>query len=400
MASAERGDKALEAKDYPTAIAEFTNAIKSNPKGFKYYVKRSTAYQRSHPAQYENALNDAEIAVKIAVERQRRELIAESQMRRAMVLYGLERYGDADMVLKVVRQKNEKEKSLQVWENMVKKKLDALAEGDEKGRITASEIPAVSIPTQEQLKGANKKAEVDEGPPHINSGSTTSNGAAIQAPKPAAVMTAPSAIKHDWYQTTDKVTIEIKVKGVPKDQTTIEINDKSVSVSFPVAGSSTYDFSLDPLFSPIDADKSSSNITAYKIELTLKKQQPGQKWPSLEAGEGATPATAANLQAVQSAVAKQKDQAASKAPAYPTSSLKGPTDWEKIGDDEDDSKDDGPDDFFKHLFRNADPDTRKAMIKSYTESNGTALSTNWEDVSKAPVETSPPDGMVAKKWEG
>ena len=37
-------------------------------------------------------------------------------------------------------------------------------------------------------------------------------------------------------------------------------------------------------------------------------------------------------------------------------------------------------------------------MKSYTESNGTALSTNWKDVGKGHVETHPPEGMVAKKW--
>lgn len=54
--------------------------------------------------------------------------------------------------------------------------------------------------------------------------------------------------------------------------------------------------------------------------------------------------------------------------------------------------------FFKKLYAGADPDTRRAMMKSYQESNGTALSTNWAEVGKGPVETSPPDGMVAKKW--
>ena len=38
------------------------------------------------------------------------------------------------------------------------------------------------------------------------------------------------------------------------------------------------------------------------------------------------------------------------------------------------------------------------MMKSYTESNGTSLSTNWEEVSKGKVETLPPDGMEAKAW--
>ncbi len=39
------------------------------------------------------------------------------------------------------------------------------------------------------------------------------------------------------------------------------------------------------------------------------------------------------------------------------------------------------------------------MIKSFTESNGTCLSTNWTDVGAKKVEVTPPDGMTAKKFE-
>lgn len=37
------------------------------------------------------------------------------------------------------------------------------------------------------------------------------------------------------------------------------------------------------------------------------------------------------------------------------------------------------------------------MMKSFTESNGTCLSTNWDEVGKGTVETRPPEGMIAKK---
>ena len=55
--------------------------------------------------------------------------------------------------------------------------------------------------------------------------------------------------------------------------------------------------------------------------------------------------------------------------------------------------------FFQNLFSNADDDTKRAMMKSFQESGGTALSTNWEDVKKAPVPIKPPSGSESRKWE-
>jgi suppressor of G2 allele of SKP1 len=54
--------------------------------------------------------------------------------------------------------------------------------------------------------------------------------------------------------------------------------------------------------------------------------------------------------------------------------------------------------FFQKIFGDADEDTKRAMMKSYQESGGTTLSTNWDDVKKAPVEVKPPTGSEWKKW--
>jgi suppressor of G2 allele of SKP1 len=54
---------------------------------------------------------------------------------------------------------------------------------------------------------------------------------------------------------------------------------------------------------------------------------------------------------------------------------------------------------FKTLYAAADDDTRRAMNKSYSESGGTCLSTNWQDIGSRTVACEPPDSMQARKYE-
>jgi suppressor of G2 allele of SKP1 len=141
------------------------------------------------------------------------------------------------------------------------------------------------------------------------------------------------------------------------------------------------------------------------------------KWSSLEGTEPIT--STSTTEDKPSIPAGILNPTAEKAPSYPTSSRKGPKDWDALatsalrsekkdgdkaaaaaaeGEDDDDEEGDSMNNFFKKLYKNADPDTKRAMMKSYQESNGTALSTDWKDVSKGPVETKPPEGLEAKKW--
>lgn len=151
-----------------------------------------------------------------------------------------------------------------------------------------------------------------------------------------------------------------------------------------------------------------------KIEITLRKQTPGQKWNALEA-------SATNVKLADRQAATDSKSTTDKGPSYPTSSRHGTKDWDKVassldkkhkskkdkkkgagndgsGDESDgvESVDsdfgggDAVDGFFKKLYANADPDTRRAMTKSYVESQGTSLSTNWSEVGKGKVEARPP----------
>jgi suppressor of G2 allele of SKP1 len=397
MDQAKLGAEALSAANYPEAIKQYTAALAVSPTSPDYLIKRSTAYQRSTPADYASALADANKAVLNAQKRGKRELILQGQLRRAIALFGLERYPDSRFCLDIVKRMDPKEKTLPIWENKVATKMAAM---DGEKEVTIKEIP-----DEEETPVASQ----------TNKAVSTSSTAATTSQPAAVAQTPADKIRHDWYQNNDKVYFTLLAKGVPKDKAIINIQPRSLTISFPLQTSSDYDFSLEPLFAEIDPSASTFSIMSTKVEVVLKKSQPGQKWSSLESNEPAGQKSSTTV-SVASAPA-QSSTTAQKAPSYPTSSRSGPKNWDKLASEAlakpktDDSKpgaktdeeeeDEGGDPvngFFKKLYAGADPDTRRAMMKSFSESNGTALSTNWEEVKKAKVETSPPDGLEAKKW--
>lgn len=437
MEEAARGASALERSDFPLAITHYTNAINTNPGAVIYYIKRSTAYTRLSPADHAAALKDAEIAVVLAYERGKRELLWQSQLRRAIALFGLGRWGDAQACFDRVAKLNKDERSLKIWFAKVEDKLKGLAEDDERGKTTLKEIPEVDLPEQGVNKGKQKN---DDGK------AATSPESPDSKAEPEVVKTPASKIRHEWYQTPDHVIVTLFAKGVPKDKAKIDIQEKSLSISFPMPNSSEFEFSLDPLYGLIKPSASSAKILSTKAEFSLKKSAAGEKWHSLEGSEITKPFEpsenktddSSSTAAIRGAVLAGKPSPPSTAPVYPTSSKTGPKNWDKLaseltkkptkkkkgstildGKEEDGGKDGGDDDadddggaedddldgsdpvqgFFQKIYKDADPDTKRAMIKSYQESNGTSLSTNWSEVVKGPVETSPPEGMVAKKWK-
>lgn len=222
-------------------------------------------------------------------------------------------------------------------------------------------------------------------------------------------------IRHEWYQNSQNVYFTLLAKGVPKDKAQIDIQERSLTISFPLITGSSYDFTLDPLFGPVDPQKSVKVIHPTKVEVILAKANPGQKWSSLESSASIKADTDSLTNTDDKPTTVEPVDKKAEGPMYPTSSKSGPKNWDKItkdlgkkdgdgkedsamGDDDDFEGGDEANAFFKKLFKGSSPEVQRAMMKSYTESNGTALSTNWEEVSKGKVETVPPDGMEAKDW--
>ncbi|XP_064092356.1 protein SGT1 homolog isoform X1 [Macrobrachium nipponense] len=221
----------------------------------------------------------------------------------------------------------------------------------------------------------------------------SNNAEKSEAVKPPAVDEMPvPKIKHDWYQTESHVIITVLIKNQKAENVKVNFTEKTVSVTAPLPSGSEYSLELD-VCHPINPELSSFKVVPSKVEVKMKKVD-GIHWKALE-GDGAEPT-------VKPAPGDptKKDFA----PAYPSSASKK-HDWNKIEADikaeEENEKLEGDaalNQLFQKIYGQGSDETRRAMNKSFMESGGTVLSTNWKEVASDKVDVKPPDGMEYKKW--
>ncbi|KPJ18413.1 Suppressor of G2 allele of SKP1-like [Papilio machaon] len=199
-------------------------------------------------------------------------------------------------------------------------------------------------------------------------------------------------IKHDWYQTDSQVIITVLLKNAPNNKVKVHYGDRSVSISSAIPNSeSEYSLELELAHEIVPA-MCTYVVTPSKIEVKLRKKE-GIRWTQLE-GEGEEEKIKAIPQAVIDA----------SGPQQPPKLFR--KDWDKIERDikkmEEEEKEEGDaalNSMFQKIYGEGSDEVRRAMNKSYVESGGTVLSTNWNQVSKEKVEVKPPDGLEFKKWE-
>nr|XP_022902007.1 protein SGT1 homolog [Onthophagus taurus] len=201
-----------------------------------------------------------------------------------------------------------------------------------------------------------------------------------------------STIKHDWYQTDSTVVITVLIKNVQKENLSINFGGKCVEICIK-SEDAEHNLKYD-LSHVIIPQQSSYKLTPSKIEIKLIKLD-GIRWSKLE---GEPEVVEAKMKVVE-----VEEGASSGPPRYPTS-MKG-KDWgaieKSIKEQEKNEKPEGDEalnKLFQDLYSKGSDEVKMAMNKSFLESGGTVLSTNWDEIKKEKVPIKPPDGMEWKKW--
>jgi suppressor of G2 allele of SKP1 len=208
-----------------------------------------------------------------------------------------------------------------------------------------------------------------------------------KAPHAAVVEVPP----HSWTQADATVALRLTLPTAALDPQRIgvAVTGGGRTLRVVLTGMVALTFTL---AAGVTAEKHSVMCGRSAAIITLFKASPGL-WPAVEAG---SPVAAPPPAVVASSPASAKPKATTK-------------DWSAVVADVEAEEaealrtaggDASLNALFQQIYASADEDTRRAMQKSYVESGGTCLSTDWKDVGARRVDVSPPDGMEARPYSG
>lgn len=210
-------------------------------------------------------------------------------------------------------------------------------------------------------------------PPKATSNSATTPSTEKENNSGSAPLPQPKVdhTRLQWYQSSSHVTVDIYAKDVDGEQSAVSFKPSHLSVRLKRPNAPDYILDKD-LHEDIVVDQSTWTFSRFKVEIRLAKATAGSTWKALDK-------EAQVLSAVAQAGAESRQR--SKAQEEQQKQWASLTEKELENYKEDDSAMS----LFRTLYKDADEDVRRAMMKSYQESDGQVLSTNWDEVKKKKV---------------
>eukprot|EP01116_Phalansterium_solitarium_P012034 TRINITY_DN2797_c0_g1_i1.p1 TRINITY_DN2797_c0_g1~~TRINITY_DN2797_c0_g1_i1.p1 ORF type:complete len:375 (+),score=98.33 TRINITY_DN2797_c0_g1_i1:39-1163(+) len=350
-------------ESFEAALVHYNESIELDESNTEAYLKRSACLYKLD--RFTESLSDANKLLKIEPDN------AKAFLRKGLACFQLEEFETARAAFEKGAALDPSNTQFRTWIRKCNAELEA------EGGASSSAAPAAAVatppPAAAQPSYATSRS-AEAGEPPLQRQRT-------EAPVAAAPV-AKAKARHEWYQTPSDVIVTILAKNVDKQRANVDIGDKSVDIKFPVNDSNDYALNLE-LANTVVPAQSKVDFLSTKIEIKLKKASAGM-WRTLEdTGEKhALPAADAAAPTAKPPAPKKNWDAIAK---------------EAIGSEKLEGEE-GLNELFRNIFSGGDDDQRRAMQKSFVESGGTVLSTNWSEVGKGPVKGSAPDGMVMKNW--
>ncbi|EFJ50879.1 hypothetical protein VOLCADRAFT_57643 [Volvox carteri f. nagariensis] len=356
-----RGDRLFVEEDYAGAVEAYSEALREDPTNARIYEARANAYIKLE--QFPDANADATKALELSPG------LAKAYLRKGVALFSMEEYEAAKEAFEAGCQLAP-DNTFKTWI----RKCDAELEAEDPQMLQPVHPPA-----------SNGSAM----PGSVTALGPASSGSSAAPLAPSAPLEFGGKYRHQHYQLANKVTVDVYAKKLRKEQVAVEFGECHLKVVITdLDGNEEYKLDVD-LYGKVIPAQCKYEVLSTKVEITMVKADQLQ-WGSLEqsnkvaAPNYSTPGTEAPRQ-------------------YPSSKQK---DWSKVESELNELEAKGELDmgdplnnFFKKIFAQGDEDTRRAMMKSFVESNGTVLSTNWAEVGNKKIECTPPDGMEVRKWE-
>eukprot|EP00897_Mesotaenium_endlicherianum_P000550 jgi/Mesen1/10496/ME000083S09999 len=351
-------------EDYEAAVDSYTRAIEAEPDNSSLYERRAAAYTKLE--NFTDAIVDANKAIQLQPSS------AKAYLRKGIACFSLEEYQTARAAFQAGATLEPTNSSFKTW----LRKCEAELSDEIEARASLEEQPATPLqqpPSSDTARDTTPLLSFQ-----VSEVSTeTTNTSSLPPPPPK--------YRHEWYQSSTNVVVSVLAKGINAEDLQVEFGEQILSVVIKQSSGEPYVLQL-RLFGKINAAESNYTLLKTKVELRMPKAESIQ-WTGLDYGMRKGVDQPINVSDARLANVKTK---------YPSSKNKE-VDWDKLEakmkEEEKDEKLEGDaalNRLFQNIYKDADEDTRRAMNKSFVESSGTVLSTNWKEVKEKTVEGRPP----------